>query len=273
MKSHDTLWKVKIYSWNVNGIRAVHKKGALTAFIEKEDPDILLIQEIKAKEEQLDDVLTDDSFLRTYHSAEKPGYAGTAIFIHPRNTGRFSSFSTGMPKWDDTEGRIAQCAFSDNLVIITVYVPNGGKSDEAYQEKLAFFTTLAAYITQLQKDGARVVLAGDFNVARSELDLAEPEKHRDHTHFNDEIRARMETLLAVGLVDTYRSRNPDKVGAYSYWDNFSFSLPRGTRPRDANLGWRLDYILTDAATDKEIQAATIHQDILGSDHCPVSIRF
>ncbi|MDE0243217.1 MAG: exodeoxyribonuclease III [Candidatus Kaiserbacteria bacterium] len=262
---------MKIYSWNVNGIRAVQRKGALEACIRQENPDILLIQETKAKEEQLDTELTDDSFFRTYHSAEKPGYAGTAIFVHPRHKERVVSFSTGMPNWNDTEGRVAQCTLSDNLVVITVYVPNGGKSDAAYQEKLTFLTTLAAYAESLQKDGSRVVIAGDFNVARSELDLAEPEKHREHTHFNEEVRAHMEQLTQANLVDTYRSRNPDQAGAYSYWDNFSFSLPKGTKPRDVNLGWRLDYIFADKTLDASVANAAIHQDIFGSDHCPVSI--
>lgn len=264
---------MKIYSWNVNGIRAVEKKGALETFLKQEDPDILLIQEIKAKEEQLDETLTDDSFLRRYHSAEKPGYAGTAIFVHPRLKDQFVSFSTGMPDWDDSEGRIAQCTLSSARVVLTVYVPNGGKSDEAYQEKLAFLTALASYAEHLQKEGNRVVIAGDFNVARSELDLAEPEKHQDHTHFNTEVRAHLEQLTKAGLIDTYRSRNPEKAGAYSYWDNFSFSLPRGTKPRDVNLGWRLDYVFADKTLDASITDASIHQNIFGSDHCPVSITF
>lgn len=262
---------MKICSWNVNGIRAVHKKGALDAFLKVEDPDVLLLQEIKAKEEQLDDSLTDDTYLRIYHPAEKPGYAGTAIFVNQRLKDKEITFSTGMPDWNDTEGRVAQCTI-DKQAIITVYVPNGGKSDDAYQEKLRFFTTLATYAQTLQRQGLHVVIAGDCNVARSDLDLTDPEKHyNNHTHFNDEVCAHMEALLDTGLVDTYRSRYPQEKGAFSYWDNFSFSLPKGIKPRDVNKGWRLDYILVDAATDKHVTDALIHQNIFGSDHCPVSI--
>ena len=263
---------MKIYAWNVNGLRAVHKKGALQTCIKKEDPDILLLQEIKAKEEQLSDDLLDETYLRCYNPAEKAGYAGVAVWIHPRNKEKIKKCSKGMPGWEDGEGRVIQCTLTNNLTVIGVYVPNGGKSEEAYQEKLQFFNTLTTYTKALQKKGQQVVIAGDFNVARSELDLAEPEKHRKHTHFNDEIRMHMEQLTKAGLIDSYRSRYPDKKGAYSYWDNFSFSLPKGTRPRDVNLGWRLDYVLTDKKTDKKITKATIHQNIMGSDHCPVSIQ-
>ena len=262
---------MNIYSWNVNGLRAVHNKGALAQFITKEDPDIILFQEIKVKEEQLPEDLQNPGYIHFYNSAEKPGYSGTAIWVHSRHKKNVKDFSKGMPKWSDTEGRIVQCEFIDKKVVITVYVPNGGKSEEAYQEKLQFFTILANYAKKLQKDGYQVIIGGDFNVARSELDLAKPEKHRNHTHFNDEVRSYMEKLTAVDLVDTYRSRNPDEEGAYTYWDNFSFSLPRGTKPRDVNEGWRLDYILVDPHTDKNIKQATIHQNIFGSDHCPVSI--
>ena len=262
---------MKVYSWNVNGLRAVHNKGALAQFIKKENPDVVLFQEIKAKEEQLPEELSDLNYVHFYHSAEKAGYSGTAVWVHNRNKKIMKGFSSGMPKWDDTEGRIAQCEFANKKIIVTVYVPNGGKSEEAYQEKLQFLTTLAAYAKKLQKDGYQVIIGGDFNVARSELDLAKPDKYRDHTHFNDEVRSYMEKMIEVGLTDTYRSRNPDEEGAYSYWDNFSFSLPRGTKPRDVNEGWRLDYFFVGPTTDKKIKQALIHQNIFGSDHCPVSI--
>lgn len=263
---------MKIYSWNVNGIRAVHKKGALDTFLKKEDPDILLIQEIKAKEDQLPEDLTNETYIRCYNPAEKAGYSGVAVWVHPRNRNTVRGFSKGMPEWKDGEGRVIQCELTDGTVVITVYVPNGGKSEEAYREKLEFFTLLAAYAEKLRKDNRHVIVAGDFNVARDELDLAEPEKYRNHTHFNDEVRAHMEKLTKAGLTDTYRTRHPDEEGAYSYWDNFSFSLPRGTKPRDVNIGWRLDYIMVDAKTNKGIKEVCIHQNIFGSDHCPVSIK-
>lgn len=262
---------MRIYSWNVNGIRAVHNKRALSQFIKKENPDVILLQETKAKEEQLPDELQDSAYTCFYNSAEKAGYSGVAIWMHTRNKKILKDFSAGMPKWNDTEGRVAQCEFTNKKIVITVYVPNGGKSEEAYKEKLEFLNTLAAYAKKLQKDGYQVIIGGDFNVARNEMDLAKPEKFRNHTHFNGEVRSYMEKVINAGLIDTYRTRNPDGEGAYTYWDNFSFSLPRGTKPRDVNEGWRLDYLLVDSATDKKIKTASIHQNIFGSDHCPISI--
>lgn len=261
---------MKIYSWNVNGLRAVHRKGALQAFIQKEKPDAILFQEIKVKEEQLPEDLPNTDYQTFYNPAEKPGYSGVAIWLHNKYQTELKEFKKGMPRWKDGEGRAAQCILKNGLVLISVYVPNGGKSPEAYQDKLTFFKLLAQHAKTLMQKGHQVAICGDFNVARSELDLEEPEKHRDHTHFNEEVRAHMEKLTEVGMIDSYRIRNPDKKGAYSYWDNFSFSLPKGVTPREVNNGWRIDYCLLDPTTNEQITSAKIHQKILGSDHCPVS---
>ena len=263
---------MKIYSWNVNGLRAVYNKGALEKFITKENPDVILFQEIKVKEDKMPEELMDNTFTRFYNPAEKAGYSGVAIWIHPRNEKIFKGFKKGMPGWEDGEGRIAVAEFDNGLVVISVYVPNGGKSDEHYQEKLKFYSSITRYAKKLQKEGKHVVIGGDFNVARSELDLSEPEKHRNHTHFNEEVRASAEQIIEkAGMIDSYRERNPAEEGAFSYWDNFSFSLPKGVTPRDVNKGWRLDYLFVDADLNKKIKKATIHQKILGSDHCPISI--
>lgn len=264
---------MKIYSWNVNGLRAAHNKGALEKFIKKEDPDVILFQEIKAKEDKLPEELKDDTFLRYYNSAEKAGYSGVAIWIHPRNKKIFKGFKKGMPGWNDEEGRVAVGEFSNGVIVISVYVPNGGKSDEHYQEKLNFFKLLTRYVKRLHKSGKSVIVGGDFNVARSELDLSNPDKYREHTHFNEEIRASAEQIIEKAeMIDSYRERNLKKEGAFSYWDNFSFSLPKGVRPRDVNEGWRLDYLFVTQDINKKIKKATIHQGILGSDHCPISIH-
>lgn len=269
-EADGTIRCVKIYSWNVNGLRAVSRKGALADFLGKESPDVLLLQEIKMKEDQAPEDLPDDDFETFYNSPEKPGYSGVAIWVNKKHASSVQKYEKGMPGWKDGEGRVAQCFLDGELVVISVYVPNGGKSDAAYAEKLEFFTLLAAYATKLQEEGYRIAVCGDFNVARSELDLSNPEKHRNHTHFNDEVRSHMEKLTQAGLVDSYRMRNPGEEGAFSYWDNFSFSLPRGTKPRDVNMGWRLDYCMVDERTNAAIAETHIHQNIYGSDHCPVS---
>ena len=268
------MGSMKVCSWNVNGIRAVHTKGALDTFLKKEKPDVLLIQEIKAKEDKIPEELKDASWIRQYHPAEKAGYSGVSIWLHPKHEKLLKKFKTGMPRWDDGEGRVVTCELTNNLAFISVYTPNGGKSDEHYQMKLTFYKRLASYVKSYTKNGTEVLIGGDLNVARSELDLAEPDKYRDHTHFNEEVRGTVEDMLTAGqLTDTYRERNPDEEGAFSYWDNFSFSLPKGVKPRDVNRGWRLDYMLATPKLNGAITNVAIHQNILGSDHCPVSVTF
>ena len=265
---------MKVYSWNVNGIRAVHRKGALDSFIKKEKPDVLLLQEIKAQEEKIPDELKDDSWARFYNPAEKAGYSGVGIWVNLKHEKKIKSFSKGMPRWKDGEGRIATCEFTNKLVFISVYVPNGGKSEEHYKDKLLFYKLLSSYIKSYEKKGMQVLVGGDFNVALSDLDLSEPDKFRDHTHFNDEVKGKIFKMIEdANVVDTYRSRYPKKEGAFSYWDNFSFSLPKGVKPRDINQGWRLDYFFATKKLDTKITKANIHQKILGSDHCPVSVSF
>ena len=261
---------MKVFSWNVNGLRAVYKKGALDSFLDLYKPDVLLIQEIKGKEEQFVDegISSIKNYKMFFNPAEKPGYSGVAVFVNTKH--KDVLFEKGMPGYKDGEGRVVTVLLKD-LACVGVYVPNGGKSDEAYAEKLGFYSLLAKYADKLNKERS-VIIAGDFNVARSELDLAEPEKHLNHTHFCPEVRDAAEEMTRSGFVDTFRTRYPDKKEAYSYWDNFSFSLPRGTKPRDINKGWRLDYIFADAVLNKKIKDSYIHTDVMGSDHCPVSVH-
>lgn len=259
---------MKIYSWNVNGLRAVHRKGALEEFLKTKKPDVLMLQEIKGKEEQFEEIISASDYIKEFNSAEKPGYSGVSIWVKPEYK---VEFKKGMPKWKDGEGRILKADIG-KLSLITVYVPNGGKSEEAYADKLKFYKLLAAYSKDLQAKGQSVLIGGDFNVARSELDLAEPEKHRKHTHFNDEVRKHMEMIIESNMVDTYRSRNPKKEGAYTYWDNFDFALPRGTKPREINKGWRIDFFLADKKLDKKIKKVEISNKVMGSDHCPILVE-
>ena len=260
---------MKIYSWNVNGIRAVHKKGALSEFIKKEKPDVFLIQEIKGTPDKFDEeIIEEGEYKKFFNPAEKAGYSGVSVW----SKAEIEGFEKGMKGWKDGEGRVARVNLKNNLVVFSVYVPNGGKSEEAYKEKLKFLSLLSKNIRDLVKDGKKVLVGGDFNVARDELDLAQPEKFKDHTHFNPEVREHIEKVIQKDFIDTYRERNPKKEGAYTYWDNFDFSLPRGTKPREVNRGWRLDYLVADKKLNKSIVSATIHNKIMGSDHCPISVE-
>ncbi len=259
-----------IFSWNVNGLRAVHRKGALETFIKTCDPDILLLQEIKGNPEQFDKTLVDATYTRLFNPAQKPGYSGVALWAHPRTGVTQEQFEKSMQGYQDNEGRVVQVHLEE-ITVIGVYVPNGGKSDEAYVQKLAFLKHLKKHVQKLQKEKRGVVIGGDFNVARSDIDVAQPEKFQKHINFCPEVREHMESLLGAGMVDSFRKRNPEKEGAYTYWDNFDFSLPKGTKPREVNRGWRLDYLLADTATDEMVVETQIHNDIMGSDHCPISL--
>ena len=263
---------MKIYSWNVNGIRAVFNKGALETFIKKEKPDIILFQEIKAKKDKLPEELQDFDYTQFYNPAEKPGYAGTAIWVNNKHEKEIEGFSKGMPKWDDYEGRVTTCDFKNGLSVTSIYAPNGGKSEEHYKEKLKFYTTLASFANKMKDSKKKVIIGGDFNVARSDLDLSEPDKFRDHHHFNPEVKGKIEDMIKnANLVDTFRSRNPKKEGAYTYWDNFDFSL-KGVKPREVNKGWRIDYFFAEKNLDKKIKKVSIKDKIMGSDHCPILVE-
>ena len=257
-------------SWNVNGLRAVFRKGSFEKFLKDYSPDVVLIQEIKGTPDKFSEEILDEAeYKKFFHPAEKPGYSGVAIFVSSKYSGEIEGFKSGMSNFEDTEGRVARVDFKNGLTIISVYVPNGGKSEEAFQGKLGFFDLLGEYAKSIVDEGRSVAIGGDFNVARSEIDLAQPEKHANNVLFRENIRNKMQSLLDLGFSDTFRDKFPDKKGAYSYWDNFDFSLPQGIKPRDVNRGWRIDYFLVDKNT--KTKNPNILDEVLGSDHCPVSI--
>lgn len=255
---------MKIYSWNVNGIRAVERKGELEKFIATHKPDILLLQEIKGKPEVFSEYLTQNEiYTQHYHPAVKPGYSGVGIWAK-KTLGEFEVFR-GMKGWRDTEGRVITINSPNYPAIVSVYVPNGGKSPEAHKDKLSFYPTLRNHLKNLKN----FIVGGDFNCAYDEIDLAEPERHKNTIGFLPEEREQMGKFFEDGFMDSFRSRHPNKQ-QYTYWDNFDFKY-RGKKPRDINIGWRIDYLISDKITDKKIKRANINDDIFGSDHCPISI--
>ena len=175
--------KVKIVSWNVNGIRAVERKKALQKFLGEASPDIFCIQETKARPDQLSDYLVDNpDYYSEYHAAEKAGYSGVSIWVKKSLVKERPAFQAGMPGFDDTEGRILHVALGD-YIIFGNYFPNGGKSDKAYEDKLVFFTDFQKYINQLRKSGKKVIFTGDINIAHNEIDLALPKENEKNTGF------------------------------------------------------------------------------------------
>ena len=262
---------MKICSWNVNGLRAVLKKGALQAFMNKYQPDILCLQETKAQQGQAEVDLPE--YEELWNSAERAGYSGTAIFtkIKPL-TVRYDfpeEITVQFEGWKDAfgdarkEGRVLTAEFED-FYLIDAYVPNE-KDDLGrlkYRE-LVWDKALLAYMKQLDAEKP-VIVCGDFNVAHEEIDIARPKENEGHAGFTKEGRQGMTNYLTNGFIDTWRALHPDEV-KYTWW-----SFRGGARMR--NVGWRIDYFLASERLRERIAAAEIHDEVMGSDHCPIELE-
>ncbi|MCB9814548.1 exodeoxyribonuclease III [Candidatus Nomurabacteria bacterium] len=261
---------MKIYSWNVNGIRAVEKKGLLQPFLAKHQPDVLCLQETKAQPDQID--LNLDGYELFWHSAEKKGYSGTAIFTKHEPI----DVVNGLPEeikskyqltdsYGDTtmEGRIMTAEF-EPFYISTVYTPNAKDDLSRIPMRQQWDPAYLQYMSDLQKIKP-VIFCGDFNVAHTELDLARPKQNIGKKGFTSEERVGIDNMLKHGFVDTLRHLNPDTPELYTWWSHFG-----GARER--NVGWRIDYVMVSEALVPVIKNARIHPEVLGSDHCPVSIE-
>jgi exodeoxyribonuclease-3 len=261
---------MKIFSWNVNGLRAVLGKGALQAFIEKYQPDILCLQETKAKQGQAEVDLPE--YEEIWNSAERAGYSGTAIFTKQKPLSvryGFNDSQNAFAGWEDafgdarTEGRVLTAEFED-FYLIDVYVPN--EKDDlgrmAYRESV-WDKALLEYMKQL--DALKpVIVCGDFNVAHEEIDLARPAQNEGHAGFTKSGRQGMTNFLSNGFIDTWRELHPSEQ-KYSWW-----SYRGGARQR--NVGWRIDYFLASDRLREQIKNAEICNEVMGSDHCPIMLE-
>lgn len=263
---------MKIITWNVNGLRAVERKKELQALIETYNPDILFLQEIKGKEEQFSTYLTENEvYQKFYHSAEKPGYAGTGIWFRRELLEDVSRIKFNMhvphaPNAD--EGRVSHLSFYFNQKmydVISIYFPNGGKSELAWKDKLVFFDKVLDYMNGLRTLGHKVIVGGDMNVAHAEIDLARPKANDGKIGFHPKERAWMDRVMADGWVDVWRAKNPDVKDVYSWWDMI-------TRARDRNVGWRIDYFFIDADFLDHVSSVEYLKDQMGSDHCPLMME-
>jgi exodeoxyribonuclease-3 len=259
---------MKIYSWNVNGIRAVHKRGDLQAFIDKHQPDILCLQETKANHDQID--LDWQEYEEFWFSAEKKGYSGTAIFskIPPLEVVQglpadISSKYQLADSYGDTtkEGRVLVAEF-EAFFVATVYTPNAKDDLSRIPMRQQWDPAFLEYMDQLQQTKP-VVFCGDFNVAHTELDLARPKENRGKKGFTDEERAGFDAMVEKGFLDSFRLFNQEN-GNYTWWSHFG-------NARERNVGWRIDYVMISKDLVPVVKSARIHADVLGSDHCPVSI--
>jgi exodeoxyribonuclease-3 len=261
---------MKIYSWNVNGIRAVLKKGTFQSFIAEHQPDILCLQETKAERDQAQVDLPD--YHEYWNSAVKKGYSGTAIFTRHEPlavingfpaefTGRYDFFDD-MQRDATTEGRVIAAEF-EKFYVVTVYTPNAKEDLSRVPLRHRSWDPAFLAYCKLLEQKKPVVFCGDLNVAHTELDLANPKPNRGKKGFTDEERAGFQNFVDAGFIDTFRIFTQGN-GHYSWWSHFAKS-------RERNVGWRIDYVLVSEALRPAVQAAQIHADVMGSDHCPVSV--
>ena len=251
---------MKVLSWNVNGIRAVDRKGFFQWFA-KEKPDIICLQEIKAQKEQLPSHLRNTPNYHLYiNSAEKKGYSGVATYtkIKPLDV----KMGFGIEKFD-REGRILITEYS-RFILFNIYFPNGKKNQERLDYKLDFYDTFLAYADNLKAKGKNIVVCGDFNTAHKEIDLARPKENEKISGFLPIERAWIDTFIDHGYIDTFREFNKQS-GQYSWWD-------MKTRARERNVGWRIDYFFVNKEFMKYVKNAFILQKVSGSDHCPIGIE-
>lgn len=263
---------MKLYSWNVNGIRAVINKGTFQTFIAEHQPDILCLQETKAKEGQA--VIDLPDYHEYWNSAEKAGYSGTAIFSKiPPLSVRYgfsddicAEFGPMADSFGDplTEGRVISAEF-DDFWVVTVYTPNSkGGLERLGLRHTMWDPAFLAHIKELEVSKP-VLFSGDLNVAHNEIDIANPKPNVGKHGFTNEERAGFDAFETAGFVDTFRAAYPDKTGAYSWWTHWA-------RARERNVGWRIDYWLASKAIAHRVRNPQIHADVMGSDHCPVSIE-
>lgn len=262
---------MKLVSWNVNGIRAVHNKGLFVPFLETVKPDIICLQETKAEQHQSPVDLPD--YEEYWNSAKKKGYSGTAIFSKTKPL----SVILGLPEpllkkyklADDSygdpneEGRVIAAEYKD-FYVVTVYTPN--TKDDLSRLSLRhkqWDPAFLEYCTQLE-ERKPVIFCGDLNVAHTEDDLANPKPNVGKKGFTDEEREGIDEIIAAGFVDTFRMFKEGN-GFYTWWSHFANS-------RERNVGWRIDYIFASKSLASKVKKAAIHPDVYGSDHCPVSIE-
>ena len=248
---------MKLVSWNVNGLRAIYKKGFEESF-KKLDADIFCIQETKMQEGQIE--LDLQGYYQYYNYAERKGYSGTAIFTkkEPLNV----SYGIGIEE-HDKEGRVITLEF-DKFYMVNCYTPNSGRELARLEYRMDWEEAFKKYLIELDKQKP-VIICGDLNVAHTEIDLKNPKSNRKNAGFTDEERNKIDNLLNAGFTDTFRKIYPDKEGAYTWW-SYMFNA------RANNAGWRIDYFLVSDRISKNIKDAYIYSEIMGSDHCPVGLE-
>ena len=250
-----------IYSWNVNGIRSVARKNLLPWKVLPE-AEVICLQEVKAQNQALESELAEPAGWHAHwHCAKKAGYSSVAIFTRAKPDEVREGL--GVDEFDD-EGRVLAVRFG-TLVVISAYFPNSQDGGKRIDFKLRFCTELERYLAHWRKAGNEVVLQGDFNIAHQPIDLARPKENEKNAGYLPQERAWMTRFLGLGYQDPFRQANPELVGAYTWWTAWANARAR-------NIGWRIDYSTISAGLSARVRTVRHHPEILGSDHCPVSIE-
>ena len=258
--------ELKLLSWNVNGIRAVARKGDLQELLRKESPDVLCLQETKAQPEQLSKELIEPVGYATYwnYPEASKGYSGVATFTKEKPLD--VKYGLGIKEFD-TEGRVIIARYA-GFILFNVYFPKGDTNPERAHRlnyKMNFYEAFLDFVDSLKAKGEKLVVCGDFNTAHKEIDLARPKENEKNSGFLPQERAWMDKLVAHGYVDTFRQFHKEP-SQYTWWD-------MKTRARERNIGWRLDYFFVTENALKSVAQAFIMPDVMGADHCPVGIIF
>ncbi len=253
--------KFRLISWNVNGIRAIHKKGFLDWF-NNEKADIVSLQETKAQVDQLPKKLVNIPGYKSYfNSAERKGYSGVATYssVEPLTVYR----GMGVDKFD-VEGRVQRLDFN-GFTLLNIYYPNGGRDEERLKYKLDFYDTFLDYVNDLRDNGHNLIICGDLNTAHKEIDLARPKQNEDVSGFLPIERDWVSKFLDNGYIDTFRMFHENETNQYTWWSYRA-------RARERNVGWRLDYYFVNEEFKEHVKASYILSDVMGSDHCPIVLE-
>ena len=251
--------KVSLLSWNVNGVRAAHKKGFLS-WLKAESPDVLGLQEIKAKTDQLPpELLNPVGYHAVWNPAERPGYSGVAILSKEKPVS--TKKGLGIGRFDE-EGRVVEAEFKE-FTLLNIYFPNGGSGSERLEFKLDFYEAALKHFAALVKSGKKLVVCGDYNTAHKPIDLKHPKENEDVSGFLPQERAWIDRLIEKGFIDTFRVFN-QQPEQYSWWD-------MRTRARERNAGWRIDYHFVSTNLKNNLEDAFLLPGVAGSDHCPAGL--
>jgi exodeoxyribonuclease-3 len=252
---------MKIVSWNVNGLRAVHRNGYWEPFLKAIKPDIICFQEVKAEPDQLPDAVRELGGFSAFFSPSKlkKGYSGVALYsrVEPLSV----IYGMGISEFDD-EGRLIGAEY-DDFWLLNIYFPNGGRGPDRLDYKMRYYEAFLAFCKKLQQ-AKPVIFCGDVNTAHFPIDLARPKENQNNTGFLPIERAWIDELIDSGYVDLFRKFHPNQAETYTYWDTF-------THARERNVGWRIDYFFASVEIANSVKKAEVHSQVYGSDHCPISI--